>query len=409
MGIRQSTCRSRRDRWPLGMTMRPAALKGLPLLEDLGDVAGKRILVRSDLNVPLGQDETGTIIEDDFRIRSAVPTLQWLQHHGAEVVCCTHVGRPHGALVPQLAVAPIAKCLSGYIDDVEVIENVRFDPREEANDIEFVKELIDGFDGYVNDAFGASHRNHASVVGPPQFVPSAAGRLLEKEVEVLGGLLLEPDVPFVAIIGGSKVADKIGVLTSLVKKTNTIIIGGGMAFTFLAAQGRGVGASLLDESLLRECQEILEGSCEILLPSDVVALSPGSSFGANCTDGDVVTYSGDIPDGWIGLDVGPQSAERFAEAITSAGTVLWNGPVGVFEDSRFAQGTRTVGEAVAKTKGTSVVGGGDSARAAEDFGLANQIDFLSTGGGASLEFLEFGDLPALAALRNAGNAPKVTK
>ena len=391
------------------MTMRPAALKGLPLLEDLGALDGKRILVRSDLNVPLSEDENGTVIEDDFRIKSAVPTLQWLQDEGAEVVCCTHVGRPHGTSVPQLAVGPIATRLATYIDDVEVIENVRFDPREEANDVEFVKELIKGFDAYVNDAFGASHRNHASVVGPPQFVPSAAGRLLEKEVEVLGGLLLEPDVPFVAIIGGSKVADKLGVLKTLVKKTDTIIIGGGMAFTFLAAQGRGVGASLLDESLLKECQEILDGPCEILLPTDVIALSPGSSFGANCTQGDVVTYRGDIPEGWMGLDVGPQSAERFAEAITSAGTVLWNGPVGVFEDARFAQGTRTVGEAVANTKGTSVVGGGDSARAAEDFGLAGQIDFLSTGGGASLEFLEFGDLPALTALRHASNAPRVAK
>ena len=391
------------------MSSRPAALAGLPLLEDLGDLKNKRVLVRCDLNVPLNHGDGGTTIANDFRIRSALPTLQWLQEHGATVVCCTHLGRPHGAWVPQLSVAPIAAALAQHIPNISVLENLRFDPREEANDTSMVAELIEGFDAYVNDAFGVSHRAQASVVGPPEFLPSAAGRLLAEEVAVLGGLLTDPKRPFVAIVGGAKVADKLGVVRSLSEKADSIIIGGGMAFTFLAAKGRSIGASMVDESRIEECQALLDGPAEILLPSDIIALSPGATFGKGETDGDVVTYGGDIPDGWMGLDIGPQSAARFANTIAAAGTVLWNGPMGVFEDQRFEQGTKVVGEAVARTHGTSIVGGGDSAMAAEMFGLTDSIDFLSTGGGASLEFLEFGDLPALRALRNAPNAPKDTK
>ena len=390
------------------MTDRPAGLAGLPLLEDLGDIEGQRVLVRCDLNAPLVLGQDGWEVADDFRIRAAIPTLAWLQDHGATPVCCTHVGRPHGAWVPQLSVVPIARKLAEYLAGVEVLENLRFDPREEENDPTFVRELIEGFDAYVNDAFGVSHRAHASVVGPPQYLPSAAGRLLEKEVEVLGGLLAEPARPFVAIIGGAKVADKIGIIRSLSENADTIIIGGGMAFTFLAATGRSVGASMLDESRIDDCIELLDGPAEILLPTDVVALSPDCEFGRGCSSGEVVTFEGDIPDGWIGLDIGPESADRFARAIQHAGTVLWNGPMGVFEDSRFSEGTRVVGEAVAKTEGTSIVGGGDSAMAADMFGFTKELDFLSTGGGASLEFLEYGDLPALVALRNAVNAPRAS-
>jgi phosphoglycerate kinase len=388
------------------MDGRPAALRGLPLLEDLGDLQGRRVLVRADFNVPMRDGPEGRAIADDLRIRSTAPTLQWLVEQGASVVCCSHMGRPGGQVDPRLSLAPVAQRVAELVPGVEVMENLRFDPRETSNDPTFVAELIEGFDAYVNDAFGASHRSHASVVGPPAFLPSAAGRLLAREVEVLGGLLLDPTRPFVAIVGGAKVADKLGVLEALSTKAETIIVGGGMAFTFLVAQGRAIGGSMLDESKIDECRRLLEGPAEILLPSDVVALEPGASFGPGETSGDVRTFDGDLDDGWLGLDIGPVSAARFAAAIAEAGTVLWNGPMGVFEDGRFASGTRLVAEAVAATSGTSVVGGGDSARAVDELGLGDKIDFLSTGGGASLEFLELGDLPALDALRSARNAPR---
>ena len=388
------------------MSARPAALRGLPLLQDLGPLEGRRVLVRTDFNVPIDETAGGRVIADDLRIRATLPTLQWLLDQGATVVCCSHMDRPKGKVDPRFSLDIVAKRVAELAPGVEVMENLRFDPREEANDPSLTAELVAGFDAYVNDAFGVSHRSHASVVGPPRFLPSAAGRLLEREVEVLGGLLHEPARPFVAIVGGAKVADKLGVMAALAAKADTIIVGGGMAFTFLAAQGRGVGGSLLDATRIAECCALLEGPAQILLPADVIALSPGSSFGCEQTSGEVRTFEGDLPEGWMGLDVGPVSAERFADAIARAGTVLWNGPMGVFEDERFAAGTRRIGEAVAATKGASGVGGGDSARAIEELGIADAIDFLSTGGGASLEFLEFGDLPALDALRNAPNAPE---
>ena len=388
------------------MPARPAALRGLPLLQDLGPLEGRRVLVRTDFNVPVDETPQGRVIADDLRIRATLPTLQWLLDQGAEVVCCSHMGRPKGAVDSRYSLDIVAKRVAELAPGVEVMENLRFDPREEANDPSFIAELIMGFDAYVNDAFGVSHRSHASVVGPPAFLPSAAGRLLEQEVEVLGGLLKEPVRPFVAIVGGAKVADKLGVMAALSHKADAIIVGGGMAFTFLAAQGRKVGGSLLDTKRIEECRALLEGPAQILLPTDVVALSPGARFGSGERSGDVELFDGDLPEGWMGLDVGPASAERFAAAIAEAGTVLWNGPMGAFEDPRFAEGTRRVGAAVAQSSGASVVGGGDSARAAEDLGITASIDFLSTGGGASLEFLEFGDLPALAALRHAPNAPE---
>lgn len=388
------------------MTERAAALQGLPLLEDLGDVSGKRVLVRTDFNVPLKTTENGPAVADDFRIRAALPTIEWLTDHGATVVCASHLGRPDGEVVAALSMAPVAARLHELAPGVELLENLRFDPRETQGDPELSAELIDGFDAYVNDAFGVSHRSHASVVGPPAALPSAAGRLVEREVETLGGLLHDPRRPFVAIVGGAKVADKLGVVSALSKVADVIIIGGGMAFTFLAALGHEVGASLLDETRLEDCRALIEGPATILLPLDIIALSPGGSFGPGETSGEVKTFEQDLPEGWIGLDVGPKSAELFNEAISTSGTVLWNGPMGAFEDERFAEGTRSVGKAVASSSGRSMIGGGDSCRAIEEMGLSPDVDFMSTGGGASLEFLEFGDLPALAALRHAPNAPK---
>jgi len=385
---------------------RPVALAGLPLLEDLGDVAGKRVLVRTDFNVPLKDVDGRVEVADDFRIRSAVPTLSWLMDRGATVVCASHLGRPDGKTDERYSMDPVARHVRSLLPGVEVLENLRFNAGETTNDAAFAASLVKGFDAYVNDAFGVSHRAHASLVGPPSVLPSAAGRLVQHEVETLGGLLSEPKKPFVAIVGGAKVADKLGVLKALAKVADSIIVGGGMAFTFLGAQGRSIGGSLFDASHLDDCAGLLSGDAEILLPTDIVALSPGSSFGPGETSGDVDTFTGDLPEGWVGLDIGSQSATSFASVIADAGTVLWNGPMGAFEDERFALGTRAIGSAVASCAGNSVVGGGDSCRAIEEMGLVDQISFMSTGGGASLEFLEFGDLPGLAALRHAPNAPR---
>ena len=382
------------------------ALEGLPLLEDLGNLEGKRVLVRTDFNVPLEHINGTWVVADELRIRSALPTIEYLQRAGATVVCCSHLGRPKGEYASELSMKPVAQVLERYAPGVNLLENLRFSPGETANDPAFVAELIDGFDAYVNDAFGVSHRAHASIVGPPQFLPSAAGRLLEGEITELGGLLHEPARPFVAFVGGAKVADKLGVMKALAKYADTVVVGGGMAFTFLAARGRGVGNSLLDPSMLDECAELLEGSTTFELPSDIIALEAGASFGPGCTQGSVETFEEDIPDGWMGLDIGPRSAAHFADLVATAGTVLWNGPMGAFEDSRFAAGTKAVALAIAGTRAMTVVGGGDSARAVEQFNVAPRVDFLSTGGGASLELLEFGDLPALAALRAASNAPR---
>jgi phosphoglycerate kinase len=259
----------------------------------------------------------------------------------------------------------------------------------------------------VNDAFGVSHRTHASIVGPPALLPSAAGFLLLREIEALGTLLGTPKRPFVAVVGGAKVADKLGVLSSLLERVDTLIVGGGMAFTFLAAAGHDVGGSLVDVDRLDDCARLLATGKKILLPTDVVALEPGAPFGHECElgGGEVRVVGKDVPEGWQGLDIGPETISEFAAAIASAGTVLWNGPMGVFEDPRFAEGTIGVANAVATCPGFTVVGGGDSASAVDEFGLSDQIDFISTGGGASLELLEYGDLAGLAALRSAVNAP----
>lgn len=371
----------------------------VPRLEDLeaalGGLDGKHILVRADLNVPL----SGGRITDDLRIRAALPTLRWLTERGAKVTACSHLGRPKGAPDPAFSIGPVRARLAELISGVEVMENLRFDPGETGNDPAFVERLIAGQDGYVNDAFGASHRAHASIVGPPQHLPSAAGRLLAEEVDVLLGCRTNPRRPFVGILGGAKVSDKLGVIGTLLDVCDSLIIGGGMCFTFLAAQGHRVGSSLLEEDQIDRCRELLASGAPLHLPSDITALGPGGKIGDPDAGGDVRQVGRDVPDGWMGLDIGPGTAAEFSDVILDARQVLWNGPMGVFEDPRFAAGTRTVAEAVAECRGFTVVGGGDSAAAVAQFDLADRIDHISTGGGASLELLERGDLPGLDALR----------
>jgi phosphoglycerate kinase len=349
------------------------------------------VLVRTDFNVPLDDGR----ITDDFRIRAALPTIAWLQERGASVVCASHLGRPKGQPNPKYSMEPIRERLAELAPGAELLENLRFDPGEEANDPAFVARLVEGMDTYVDDAFGAAHRAHASIVGPPQTLPSAAGRLLAREVEVLTGLRESPRRPFVAVLGGAKVSDKLGVIDALLDVVDALVIGGGMCFTFLAARGNPIGDSLCEEDQIERCRELLDGPKPIHLPEDIVGLDPSGQF---------ANYGVRLPAGAKGLDIGPGSAAAFADVILDAGTVFWNGPMGMFEDPRFAAGTRTVAEAMGETKAFTVVGGGDSAAALAEFGLAHQVDHVSTGGGASLELLELGDLPGLAALREAPNA-----
>jgi phosphoglycerate kinase len=370
------------------------------------------VLVRVDFNVPLHIGVRGrATVADDFRIVAALPTLRRLQDEGAEVVAASHLGRPTGERDPRWEMDPVRERLEALCPGVGLTDNLRFDPGEKANDPAFVQRLIEGFDAYVDEAFGAAHRSDASIVGPPQFLPSAAGLRLAKEVSVLGGLLESPARPFVAVVGGAKVADKLEVLKVLATKVDTLIVGGGMAFTFMAARGQSVGASLFDPSHVEDCRALLASDTRILLPTDTRALEPGGTFGpptdGHGPTGSVKVVEGDLPDGWTGLDIGPDSAAAFGEAVAGAGTVLWNGPLGAFEDARFAQGTKVVAQAVADSPGFSVVGGGDSASALDEMGLSDRVGFLSTGGGASLAFIESeGHLPGIDALRNASNAPK---
>ncbi len=373
---------------------------GVPSLADLGDLTNKRVLLRADFNVPISNGE----IVDDFRIRAALPTIEYLTSRGAQVTACTHLGRPKGAPDPKYSVEPVRKRLSELAPGVELLDNLRFDAGETANDPAFVQKLIAGQDVYVNDAFGASHRAHASIVGPPQFLPSAAGLLLQREIDVLLPLRTEPKRPFVVILGGSKVSDKLGVIDALSQVADALIIGGGMCFTFLAAQGHVVGDSLLEQDQIETCRRLLESDVTIHIPHDVTALGPGGEIGNPAAGGEVRQMGADVPDGWKGLDIGPGTAAEFSDIIADARTIFWNGPMGVFEDPRFAAGTRVIAEAMANARGFTVVGGGDSAAALDAFGLANEVDHVSTGGGASLELLENGDLPGLEALRGAPNA-----
>jgi phosphoglycerate kinase len=374
----------------------------VPTLEDLGDVSGRRVLVRADFNVPIRDG----VVVDDFRIRATLPTIEWLTERGARVTTCSHLGRPKGKPDPKYSMDPVRKVLAELAPGVALLENLRYDPGEESNDPAFVQKLIDGQDLYVNDAFGASHRAHASVVGPPQFLPSAAGRLLQREVEVLTPLRTDPARPFVVILGGAKVSDKLGVIDALLKVADTLVIGGGMCFTFLKAQNHSIGSSLLEEDMVDTCRALLDGEDgpRIKVPHDITALGPGGEIGNPEAGGEVRQMGADLPEGWMGLDIGPGSAAEFGDLVLDARTVFWNGPMGVFEDPRFEAGTRAVAQVMAETRAFTVVGGGDSAAALDQFGLAGDIDHVSTGGGASLELLELGDLPGLDALRKAPNA-----
>lgn len=371
----------------------------VPRLEDLGDLSGKSVLVRADFNVPISDGR----ITDDLRIRAAVPTLRYLLAAGASVTACTHLGRPKGEPDPAYSVEPVRAKLAEWLPEVTLLDNLRFDPGETANDPAFVQALIEGHHAYVNDAFGASHRAHASIVGPPQFLPSAAGRLLHREVEVLGGMNDRPRRPFVAVMGGSKVSDKLAVIEALLEHVDSLIVGGGMCFTFLKAKGHNIGSSLCEDDMVETCKALLDGPKTIHLPYDITAMGPDGRLFEPEAGGDVRQIGVEIPDGWMGVDIGPGSAAQFGDVIHQAGTVLWNGPMGVFEDPRFAGGTGAVAQAMADTKAFTIVGGGDSAAAAKQFKVDRDMDHVSTGGGASLELIEKGDLPGLEALRGAPN------
>lgn len=374
---------------------------GVPELEDLGEVDGRSVLVRADFNVPIRDG----VIADDLRIRAALPTLRWLTERGANVTACTHLGRPKGAPDPEFSVEPVRARLAELAPGVALLDNLRFDPGETEDDPAFVERLVAGHDMYVNDAFGASHRSHASIVGPPRTLPSAAGRLLAEEVEVLLGLREKPGRPFVAITGGAKVSDKLGVIRALLDVADDVLIGGGMCFTFFKATGHQIGNSLCEHDQVDVCAALLEEFGDRLhLPEDVVGLGPGGEIGNPEAGGEVRNFGRALPEGWMGLDIGPGTAAAFGDIILSARTILWNGPMGVFEDPRFGAGTKAVASAVAESRGFSVIGGGDSAAAIAQFGMADEVDHISTGGGASLELIERGDLPGLDALRSAPNA-----
>ncbi len=375
-------------------------MSDIPTLEDLerelGDLSGKRILIRTDFNIPLTHDDHGAAtVADDFRIKAALPTIEWLLERGAEVVTASHLGRPGGQENPKYSMAPVRARLAELAPGVELLENLRFDPGETSNDPEFVEELVEGIDGFVNDAFGASHRAHASIVGPPEHVPCAMGRLLQKEVEILLGMRDDPKHPFVAVLGGAKVSDKLGVIEALLDRVDAIVIGGAMCFTFFAAQGKSIGDSLFEPDMVDTCRDLLARAEElgktIHLPDDIVGTD---------ADGTFAQFGSRLGEGSTGYDIGPGSAALFSDVIMDARMVFWNGPMGMFEDERFASGTRTVAQAMADTKAFTVVGGGDSAAALARFQLDDEVDHVSTGGGASLELLENGDLPGLEALRN---------
>jgi phosphoglycerate kinase len=371
-------------------------------LDDL-DVEGKRVLVRVDFNVPLD----GNRITDDARIRGALPTLRELRQKGAaQLVLLAHLGRPKDR-EPEFSLKPAAERLSELLEtevalapnldevpevDVVMMENVRYEPGETKNDEALAKRYAALGDVYVNDAFGAAHRAHASTEAVAHLLPSAAGRLLEAEVSTLTGILEEPRRPLVAVVGGAKVTDKIGVLDAFLERADTVLIGGAMCFPFFAAQGHDVGSSKCEDEGVEPAKRALE-SDKLELPTDLVA---GRGFSA---DTEVKELDGvDVPDGWMGLDIGRDSAEAYASVIAGAGTVFWNGPMGAFELEPFAAGTRRVAEAMADCEGTTVVGGGDSAAALAEFGLADRVDHLSTGGGASLELIEGKALPGVEAL-----------
>ena len=369
----------------------------LPTIPDLGDLPGRRVLLRADLNVPLQRGE----ITDDTRIRELLPTIRMLQEAGAQITACSHLGRPRDRSDRAFDMMPVRRRLAELAPEVELLENLRFDPGEVAGDPATAARLAEGRDVFVNDAFGSCHRSHASIVGPPRLLPSAAGLLLLVEVAEVLSLRRAPRRPFVVVLGGAKVADKIGVVKAVCSMADAVLVGGAMCFTFLAAMGRRIGASLCDRSHLADCRALLEAGAPLHLPEDLVGLGPGGRIGEPEAGGSVRQFGADLPDGWLGADIGPGTAAHFADTILDAATVFWNGPLGAFEDPRFAAGTATVAEAMAETRAHTVVGGGDSGAALVALGLSGSVSHLSTGGGASLQLLEGGDLPGLAALREA--------
>ena len=385
------------------------------------NIRGKKLLIRCDFNVPLDK-ETGEIT-NDLRIQAALPTIKYLLDNNAKVIICSHLGKPKGENKPNLSLKPVAEKLSEYlgfevklakdiigesarelVQNLEegkaiLLENVRFDSRDEANDEEFSKQLASLAEIYVNDAFGTAHRLHSSTAGVANFLPAVCGFLIEKEVQMLGDCLNNPERPFIAILGGAKVSDKIKVIKNLLEKVDTIIIGGGMAYTFLKAMGYEIGNSICELDRIDVAKETLkkaeEKKVKILLPVDTVC---GKEF-SNQTEIKIVN-SKKIPEGWQGLDIGPESIKEFSEELKKAKTLVWNGPLGVFEFKNFANGTNSIAKVLSEIDATTIIGGGDSAAAVEKGGFSNKITHISTGGGASLEFLEGKQLPGIICLDN---------
>ena len=388
-------------------------------VEDI-DVSGKKVLVRCDFNVPLDADLN---ITDENRINGALPTIQYLVDHHAKVILCSHLGRPKNGPEAKFSLKPVAKALSAKLGkevqmaddvigadakakaaalkdgDVLIIENVRFHKEEEKNDPEFAKELASLAEIYVNDAFGTAHRAHASTEGVSHYLPSVCGYLIQKEIEIMGKALSNPARPFVAILGGAKVSDKIGVINNLIDKVDTLIVGGGMAYTFNKANGYAIADSICEEDKLELAKELMAKAeakgVKFLLPVDNRA---GDKYAPDCHD--ILVDSANIPEGYMGLDIGPKTEKLFSDAIKGAGTVVWNGPMGVSEWDKFANGTKAVATAVAESGSVSIIGGGDSAAAIENLGFADKMTHISTGGGASLEFLEGLELPGIACLED---------
>lgn len=389
-------------------------------VEDL-DVKGKRVLVRCDFNVPLKDGE----ITNDKRIVAALPTIKYLMEQGAKVILCSHLGRPKGEYKPEFSLAPVAKRLSEYLGvdvplaedenvvgdnakkmaadlqdgQVMLLENVRYRAEETKNQENFSKELASLADLFVNDAFGTAHRAHCSTTGVASYLPAACGYLIQKEIQFMGGALADPKRPLVAILGGAKVSDKIGVISNLIDKCDTIIIGGGMAYTFMKYLGHNIGTSLLEADWVDKAGEMMQTAkdkgVKFLIPIDNRC---GKEYKEDTEV--LVCKSDDIPDGWMGLDIGPKTEKLFADAIDGAGTVIWNGPMGVSEWDNFASGTIAVAKAIADSGAISIIGGGDSVAAVTKLGFADQMSHISTGGGASLEFLEGKELPGIAALQD---------
>lgn len=387
-------------------------------VEDI-DVSGKKVLVRCDFNVPL---KDGAITSDK-RIVAALPTIKYLLEHGAAVILCSHLGRPKGEFKPEFSLAPVAVRLGELLGkpvimakdvvgedakakaaalkpgELLMLENVRFEAGETKNNPDLAKAFASLAEIYVNDAFGSAHRAHASTAGVADYLPAVCGFLIQKEITVMGKALSDPKRPFVAILGGAKVSDKIGVINNLLDKVDTLIVGGGMAYTFAKAQGYSIGDSLCEDDKVELAREMLEKAkakgVKLLLPVDNRV---GDKFDANCSV--KVVGSDNIPNGWMGMDIGPETEKLFCEAIKGAGTVVWNGPMGVFEFDKFAGGTLAVAKAVADSGAVSIIGGGDSAAAVAKLGFGDKMTHISTGGGASLEFLEGLELPGIAALNN---------